>query len=100
MHHDVHIVHGDPHAVLLAFDAPHLLAQFLEHLLLDFGGYGAHLRRGIGVADHEMRTDRSIESREVQRYNILTFFIFNRADDRFDQFIHKCSIGIYNLAKV
>jgi len=74
--------------------------NFSNTFSFDFGGYGAHLRRGIGVADHEMRTDRSIESREVQRYNILTFFIFNRADDRFDQFIHKCSIGIYNLAKV
>ena len=29
-----------------------------------------------------------------------TFFIFNRADDRFDQFIHKNPLRVYNLAKV
>ena len=53
MHHDVHVVHGDPYAVLLAFDAPDLLAQRFEHLLFDACGNGADLRRGIGVAHDE-----------------------------------------------
>ena len=100
MYHHVHIVHGDPEGVLLSLDAPHLLAQRFEHLLLDAAGDGRHLRGGIGVADDEMRADRPVEPREVQRYNILTFFIFNRADDRFDQFIHKNPLRVYNLAKV
>ena len=52
--HDIHLVHGDPHAVLLAFDAPDLLAQLLEHPFLDSVGDGAHLRRGVRVADDEM----------------------------------------------
>ena len=39
----VHIVHGDPHAVLLAFDAPDLLVQRFERLLVDSGGEGEQI---------------------------------------------------------
>ena len=103
VHHDIHVVHGDPQGVLLPFDAPDLLAELFEHLLLDARGNGGHLRRGVRIADHELRTDGTVESRKVQRYDVLSLFIFNRADDRFDQFVHKflsISICVYNLAKV
>ena len=100
VHHHVHIVHGNPHGRLLPLDAPDLFAQLLLHLLLDAVGDGRDLRRRIGVADHERRTDGPVETREVQRYNILTLFIFNRADDRPDEFLHKIMRNIYNLAKI
>ena len=48
-----------------------------------------YLRRGIGVAHNETGTYRPVKPRKVERYNILTLFIFNRTNDSFDQFIHK-----------
>ena len=57
-----------------------------EKLLAWLEGY---LRRGIGVAHNETGTYRPVKPRKVERYNILTLFIFNRTNDSFDQFIHK-----------
>ncbi len=75
--------------ILLPLDTPDLFAQHFEHLLFDARGDGPYLRRGIGVAHNETGTYRPVKPRKVERYNILTLFIFNRTNDSFDQFIHK-----------
>ena len=88
MYHDVHVVHRHPQTRLLAFDAPYLFAELLLDGLLHAVGDRRDLHGRIGVANDEMRTDGAVESRKVQRYNILTFFILNRTDYRPVSYTH------------
>ena len=97
MHDHIDIIHRNPHGVLLSLDTPNPLAKRLEHLFVDTVSDGGDLRRRIGVADDKVGTDGAVDARQVQRYNILTFFIFDRTDDRVDQnfqFIHKIRLAV------
>ena len=84
---DIHIVHSHPGTDLLTLHTPGPLAHHLVHLLLDAVGNGRRLHRRIGIADHKVRADRPIEARQVERYNILTFFILDCRYNRINQLL-------------